>query len=96
MEIKELSDCVQILWPDRWQNIYPGDEIPEGITDEVRSRVEAWLEQCRIELQAQAMDAEAENEVFEAVVAENKAEEDAEKKRLLREILIEEGVIPGK
>ena len=95
MEIKHYPDCVQIRWPDRWQIIYPGDQIPEDITDEVRAQVEAWLEQCRIELAAQAMDADAENEVFAEAVAAIEAEEDAEKKRLLREILIEEGVIPG-
>lgn len=96
MQIKKLSDCVQILWPDRWLNVYPGDPIPNGLSKKALQEVEAWLDQCRIELQAQAMDADAENEAFNAEVAKIVSAEETEKKRLLREILIEEGVIPGK
>ena len=95
MEIRHLTDCVQILWPDRWVNIYPGDPIPEELTQEQKAEVEAMLKDCEKEVQAQVMDAEAENEVFEVALAEAKKQEDTEKKRLMREILIEDGVIPG-
>lgn len=92
MEIKELSDCVQVIWEDRWQNVYPGDEIPADITDEVRAQVEAWLEQCRIELQAQAMDAEAENEVFAEAVAAIEAEEDEKRVQAAMEAMRRLGI----
>jgi hypothetical protein len=94
MEIKHFTDCVQILWPDRWENIYPGDPIPDDLTEEVRAQVEEWLKDCATELKAQAMDDEAEREVFEAVVAENRNREERESDARAEATLIKRGKLP--
>jgi hypothetical protein len=93
MEIRHLTDCVQIIREDSWQPIYPGDPIPKDLTPEQKAEVQSMLKDCAKEIKAQVMEAEAENEGFAEAVAAIEAEEEAKRSAEIRKQLIAAGVI---
>lgn len=97
IELIEADDALIIVWvgEDRRLNVYPGDTLPSELSDEEKATAEEIMVRVSQRWEERAAKDAAANVVFDAAVAEAKKAEDAEKKRLLREILIEEGVIPG-
>lgn len=92
MEIRHLTDCVQIIREDSWQPIYPGDPIPDDLTPEQKSQVQAMLKECAKEIKAQMLDAESENEGFAQAVAAIEAEEEEKRVQAAMEAMRRLGI----
>jgi len=97
IELIEADDALIIVWAgeDRRLNVYPGDKLPSELSTEDKATAKEIMVRVSQRWEERATQDAAANVVFDAAVAEAKKAEDAEKKRLMREILIEEGVIPG-
>ena len=97
IELIEADDALIIVWAgeDRRLNVYPGDKLPSELSKKDKATADEIMVRVSQRWEERAVCDAAENIVFDKAVAEAKKAEDAEKKRLMREILIEEGVIPG-
>ena len=92
MEIRHLTDCVQIIREDSWQPIYPGDKIPDDLTAKQKAEVQSMLKDCAKEIKAQVLDAEAENEGFAVAVAAIEAEEEEKRVQAAMEAMRRLGI----